>query len=133
MENNYFNNPSNVTSIYTVYGGIKHDKNNFTDDNISHLTTQTITIILKIHANPFIIINNTLSFDEMPEKFDLREYGWVTPVKNQGFMGACWAFGNLAALESAFMRYTNTTYSFSVNNMQNSMLQYSKYGMDVLC
>jgi hypothetical protein len=26
------------------------------------------------------------------------------------------------------MKYANVTYSFSVNNMQNSMLQYSKYG-----
>ena len=45
-------------------------------------------------------------------------------------MGACWAFGNMAALESALMRYANVTYSFSVNNVQNSMLKYSKYGDD---
>lgn len=72
-------------------------------------------------------MNNTLSFDELPAKFDLREYGWVSPVKNQGFMGACWAFGNMAALESALMRYANVTYSLSVNNAQNSMIKYSKY------
>jgi C1A family cysteine protease len=68
----------------------------------------------------------------MPEEFDLRKYGWVTPVKNQGFMGSCWAFGNMAALESSLLRYTNNTYSLSVNNMQNSMLQYSKYGVDTI-
>ena len=43
-------------------------------------------------------------------------------------MGACWAFGNMAALESALMRYANVTYLLSENNVQNSMLQYSKYG-----
>ena len=82
--------------------------------------------------NSFVIINNTISYDELPESFDLRDYGWITPVKDQGFMGACWAFGNMAALESALLRYTNQTYSLSENNMQNTMLKYSKYGDDVV-
>ncbi|MBQ7927262.1 MAG: hypothetical protein IJ287_00740 [Methanobrevibacter sp.] len=127
LERNYFENPSNVTSIYTVYGKVEVIGNNFTDDVCSFNNTNDF-YNFEDSTSPFIIVNNTLSFDEIPEKFDLRDYGWVTPVKNQGFMGACWAFGNLAALESSLLRYTNVTYSLSVNNMQNSLLQYSKYG-----
>ena len=128
LERNYFENPSNVTSIYTVYGTVEVIRNDFTDDVCSFNNTNYF-YNFENSANPFIIVNNTsLSFDEIPDKFDLRDYNWVTPVKNQGFMGACWAFGNLAALESSLLRYTNVTYSLSVNNMQNSMLQYSKYG-----
>jgi len=132
LTNNYFNNPSNVTSMYTVYGNIIFSgENNLTTDTYSTNNTNN-NYNFENTANPFIILNNTLSFDELPEKFDLREYGWVSPVKNQGFMGACWAFGNMAALESALMRYANVTYSLSVNNIQNSMLKYSKYGQTAL-
>ena len=35
-----------------------------------------------------------------PTSFDLREYGLVTPVKDQGDYGICWAFASCAAMES---------------------------------
>ena len=132
LTGNYFNNPSDTISVYTVYGKvIKDNNNNYTSDVKSFDNTNNF-YNFEGAPNKFIIINNTLSFDEMPVKFDLRNYGWITPVKDQGFMGSCWAFGNMAALESALLRYTNKTYSLSVNNMQNAMLKYSKYGVDTL-
>jgi C1A family cysteine protease len=33
-------------------------------------------------------------------RYDLRDYGLVTPVKNQGQYGTCWAFASFASLES---------------------------------
>ncbi len=127
LQKNFFDNPFNNVSIYSVYGKVNLDGNNYNNDvysfnNADHFFNFENT------ANPFIILNNTIYFDELPEKFDLRDYGFITPVKNQGFMGACWAFGHIAALESSLLRYTNQTYSLSVNNMQNTLLQYSKYG-----
>ncbi len=128
LKGNYFNNPCEGISICTVYGKVDFDdENNFTSDIRSFNNTNE-GYNFENTANPFVILNSTLYFEELPEKFDLRNYRWVTPVKNQGFMGACWAFGNMAALESALLRYANKTYSLSVNNMQNSMLKYSKYG-----
>ena len=123
----YFNNPSNATSMYGINGNVKSGRNNFTNDNYSFHNTNN-NYNFENTANPFIILNNTISYDELPEKFDLRTFGWVSPVKDQGFMGACWSFANMAALESALMRYANANYSLSVNNVQNSMLKYSKYG-----
>ena len=72
--------------------------------------------------------NNNINVSDLPARFDLRDWGWVTPVKNQGDMGACWVFGPVAALESALVKATENTYDLSENNVQNSMLAYSRYG-----
>ncbi len=37
--------------------------------------------------------------ETFPERFDLREKGLVTSVKNQGSYGMCWCFASLSALE----------------------------------
>lgn len=40
----------------------------------------------------------------LPEKFDLRETGQVTPVKDQGNLGLCWAFATYGSLESCMLK-----------------------------
>ena len=41
--------------------------------------------------------------DEFPVRFDLREYGVVTPVKTQNPWSTCWAFGGIAAAETSIL------------------------------
>jgi len=59
---------------------------------------------------------NTPSFDvplaklfDYPTSFDWRDLGMVSPVKNQGNFGACWAFASTGAIESHWAIYTNST------------------------
>ena len=42
--------------------------------------------------------------DTLPASYDLRDFGYVTPVKNQAQVGACWAFGTIACMESSMLR-----------------------------
>lgn len=130
LNNNFFANPSkNATSIYAVFLKKITDNGNKFNGDVKSLENKNFETNVEGGSLPFIILNNTIHFDELPSSFDLRKYNFTAPVMNQGMMGACWAFGAVGALQSSLIRYTNVSYNFSVNNMKNSMLQYSKYGL----
>ena len=74
-----------------------------------------------MHYNPSYIGN-------LPSKYDLRELGYVTPVRSQGSGGNCWSFSASAALESAILKATGMTYDLSEENMKNIASMYSAYG-----
>ena len=75
-----------------------------------------------------ILLNSTIDVVNLPSRFDLRDWGWVTPVRNQGQMGACWAFGAASAMESAILRYLGFEIDISENNVQDMSLKFYKYG-----
>lgn len=54
----------------------------------------------------------------LPAAYDLRTYNRVTPVRDQGNCGACWAFGSVASLESGLM--PTEVDDFSENNLKNT-------------
>jgi len=53
------------------------------------------------------------SGDSLPESWDWRDYDKVSPVKNQGSCGSCWAFSGVGALESALLMGNQTATSLS--------------------
>ena len=100
---------------------------------------QFINNIVKDPQNLFMCLEDQLiverAFDDeslvnLPSKYDLRDYGLVTPIKDQGGSGSCWAFSTLGALESYLLKYENISYDFSENNMKNLMGIYGLNGTD---
>lgn len=54
-----------------------------------------------------------------PQRYDLRDKGWVTDVKNQHPYGTCWAHATFGSLESHLKKSQGVEYDFSENNLVN--------------
>jgi len=51
--------------------------------------------------------------EDIPAKYDSRELGVVTPIKDQGEVGTCWAFSTTAAMEVAIAKKDNVIVDLS--------------------
>ena len=125
--NNTFTN--NKNAIYSVF-----DKSGLRDGNVynndSVFTNQTFEYA-KYMDTPgltYDLLNNTINVTALPSRFDLRDWGWVSPVKDQGQMGSCWTFGMISALESAILKSYGIELDISEGNLHTAMLRHSLYG-----
>ena len=131
IKNSLFEN--NTNPIYTFFDkeGILENNVYINDDNISTNNTLYATIISG-QGLELTLLNNTINVTTLPSRFDLRDWGWMSTVKDQGWMGACWTFGMTGTLESALLKAAGITTDFSENNMRDTMLKYSIYGSDFI-
>ena len=127
ISNSYF--AGNISSMFDQNSTeLKNNtflkENNFNDTDYIYVYD---SIGSSIDYSPIILDESLVN----ATSFDLRDYGLVTPVKNQGDMGSCWAFGVTGSLESAYLKASNKTalLDISESNIQDSGLMYSIYGM----
>ena len=84
------------------------------------------------HEVPISLINSSKAdLANIPSSYDSRDYGYITPVRNQGSAGNCWAFSALATLETCIKKATGLIYDFSENNPKNLMAMDSAVGMNM--
>jgi C1A family cysteine protease/PKD repeat protein len=66
--------------------------------------------------------------EELPSRYDLRDYQKVPPVRDQGQSGSCWDFSAIKSLESSFLPALSQ--DFSENNLKNHVSAYYPEGFD---
>ena len=132
VNSTFFNNLANATSLEnsTIYqiNGFYNFINSTAFNNTILNPIKDLLICLEeqfVVSQPF---GNLLN--DLPSKYDLRTEGLVTDAKNQGTSGACWDFTILAALESYLLKYENTSFDLSENNLKNIMSSRGVNGTD---
>jgi len=80
------------------------------------------------NGNYSMYVFNQTSVSALPSHYDLRDDGYVTPVKDQGDGGNCWAFAALASLESCILKASGEVLDLSEENLKNLMAHFSDYG-----
>ena len=94
LNNLNFNNNQNY-SIYSVYENNTSEIGKLNGDyTLSQLNTDYVYVMTGEGIKLTIInpINETVNLTNLT-KYDLWELSWVSDVRNQGTMGACWTFG----------------------------------------
>jgi C1A family cysteine protease len=71
---------------------------------------------------------NTTESMVLAESIDWRDFGAVTPVKNQGTCGSCWSFSATEAIEGAWQIATGDLVSLSEQQMMDCSLRDGNLG-----
>ena len=135
IENNLFANNTNQNGNYDdIYTAFEMDANNTFKNNVvssndsASFKNMDYEYIFAVPGMELNILNNSIETDSIPSRFDLRDWGWATPVRDQGRSGVCWAFSATGSMEAAILRYLGIEMDISENNVADVSLKYSRFG-----
>ena len=121
-----------VFIAYNLQAQVKVERSPFNQEFVEYVKMQKTTGIKKSsngHGMGYVPSPKYLHFNtsdvnrfskksaqvELSARFDQRDSGWITSVKNQGELGACWSFSTMGALESRFIRLKKGTINLNLS------------------
>lgn len=123
---------SNLINIDTSnidYTGLVISYSNDMGSNLKSSSVPSGETVNLIKTNTYSpIYNNNLNSNNIIKiKYDLRDYGYVSSIKNQ-VGNSCWAHAALSALESCILKSTGVEYDFSEAKLSNIADEYRGTG-----
>ena len=125
FENSLFDN--NGISVYGVFIKSHTENNIISSDEFSWNNTNYI-VFVENEGIKITLLNSDINVNKLPTRFDSREWGWITSIKDQGNANTCWTFSVLAALESSLLKSTGVLYDLSENNFKSLQMKYFPEG-----
>jgi C1A family cysteine protease len=115
-------------TFFNLNGNVNFENTNFIDNYVKTVKTDLLfcledQIIVAKAFDDELLVN-------LPSSYNLKDEGLITPIRDQGSSGSCWAFTTIAAIESYLLKYENISYDLSENNMKNLMGVYGLDGTD---
>lgn len=104
-----------------------------TDDELAALRGFRPSGVKNNGGKPFPYITAAGSDDlaALPDQYDWRLFGAVTPVKDQSVCGSCWSFGTIGAIEGAyFLKNGNNLVRLSQQALIDCSWGYGNNGCD---
>jgi len=83
----------------------------------------------KVNDKFFTSVGTNVSETYQSPKFDLRDYSYVTSIKDQSTTGLCWTFATNASLESNLLMKNQGSYDFSEAHIGYSVQNGSFQGL----
>lgn len=71
------------------------------------------------------IPDNLIKSSNLPKKYNLADYGYVTDIRNQNPYPTCWSFASLASLESNILKSGNADASLDLSEKHLAWFSYN--------
>ena len=115
-------------SVYADFASDSKLENITKNEDIFLMDNKNYIVSIESNGIKLNLTKKFINVTDFPSKYDMRDFGWVSPVKIQGDNDDCWAFATVASLESSLLKTTGALYNLSANYVQALQLKYAHEG-----